>query len=191
MANLKFSVAVVAALWMGAATSDAAERRGIDITAGAGVSNFSQDMNPVTDPGIGYGLRVGFHPWQAIGFELGYQGGLNNFEPADENIVSNHLSADLKLGAQVGPISPYVFGGVGGYMLTAPDAAERAGLDNGVALTFPWGGGVAMDLSRDLTVEGRFQYDTLVNEDRRFGGRDADYWTATLNIGGVMGKREE
>lgn len=175
--------------------------RGIEIYGGAGVGNFSQDLGDVTDAGLAWGARVGFHPYRAIGGELAYQGANGNVNTIvtpgavlqNQDIQEHTITANAKLGWPVRmgerELIPYGLIGLGYTRLNSEDALEAVGLGDDNAFTVPLGAGVGLDLTERFSVDGRFVYNFLSSVDNLPLVNDkADSWTATLNIGTVFGR---
>lgn len=165
------------------------------IMAGAGVSDYARDVNRDIDAGIGYGARVDVSPMRNIGLELGYNGAVNNLDDSistDGRLITNQVGGNLRLNI-VPPRSdlplglrPFVFGGAQYHRIDTN--AFTPGITDGInAFGVPVGAGIEANIGQRFLVGGRFTYNFLFNEQAGFGGRDADFWMAGLNLGARLG----
>lgn len=124
------------------------------ITAGIGTSGFdSQRISDLALPGLGYNIAVGAKG-KYLGFEFGLDGGGYTFDPDEGGTDMSYfgLFGDLKLQPTLDIFEPFIFAGVGGYLLgdgivneTSEGAAFRAGVganlridDFAVGLKYTW-----------------------------------------------------
>lgn len=124
------------------------------ITGGIGTSGFdSQRISDLALPGLGYNIAVGAKG-KYLGFEFGLDGGGYTFDPDEGGTDMSYfgLFGDLKLQPTLDIFEPFIFAGVGGYLLgdgivneTSEGAAFRAGVganlridDFAVGLKYTW-----------------------------------------------------
>jgi len=93
-----------------------ADMKGVTVSLGGGVEGYTGQLAPVINPGLAYGLNINLRPTRALGFELGYDGAVNNLDRDAGNgadLVRNGGHAALTLGLTPTAVQPYVLGGVG------------------------------------------------------------------------------
>lgn len=163
----------------------------IGIMGEIGVDKYSNDVDGDVDAGVGYGARIDLSPQRNLGLELGYHGAVNNLSSgltSDGRLITNQVGGDLRVNI-VPPtrdlpahMRPYVFGGAY-YHRVDTENFTPGFRDNVNAFALPVGAGLEANLGDRFLVGGRFAYNFLFNEIDRMGGRNADFWTATVNLG--------
>lgn len=163
----------------------------VGIMADIGVDKYNLDVAHDVNAGIGYGARVDISPQRNIGLELSYHGAVNNLSSnisGDGRLITNQVGGDLRLNAVPadrelpGDLKPFVFGGAY-YHRIDTDNFTPGFRDNINAFALPVGLGLEADLGERFLIGGRFTYNFLFNENDKFGGRNADFWAATVNLG--------
>jgi hypothetical protein len=170
-------------------------RPSVGIMADVGVSDYSNDVNRDIDAGVGYGARVDLSPMRNFGVELGYAGAVNDLDESlstDGRLVTNQIGGNLRVNL-VPPtydlplgFKPFVFGGAMYHRIDSQNFTP--GVTDGInAFAIPVGAGLEADIGKRFLVGGRFTYNFLFNEVDGFGGRNADNWLATVNLGARLG----
>ena len=152
-------------------------------------------MNRDIDVGVGYGARIDISPMRNVGLEIGYAGAVNDMDEAistDGRLITNQVGGNLRLNL-VPPgydlplgLRPFVLGGA---MYNRVDTQDfTPGIEDGInAFALPVGAGLEANIGKRFLVGGRFTYNFLFNEVDGFGGRNADNWFATVNLGARLG----
>jgi opacity protein-like surface antigen len=162
------------------------------ISVDSGVSDFKRDLD--TEVGPAYGVTLGFYPLQFAGIEVSYQGSVNSVTPPTsggslsqagfDRVLSNGVLGDLRVGAPLRVIEPYVFGGAGWLRVSEQGAGSLPDRDTD-SLAVPVGGGVDVHVTKRFQVGGRFTYDFLTSNDIP-GASNVNLWQATLSVGGTI-----
>jgi len=176
------------------------EKAGPKMTLGVmgeiGLDDYARDLNHDVDAGVGYGARVDLSPSRNFGLELGYHGAVNNMNDkltSDGRLITNQFGGDLRINIVPpdrdlpGQLRPYVFGGAY-YHRVDTDNFTPGVRDDINAFALPVGLGLDANIGKGFLIGGRFGYNFLFNEVDKFNGRNADYWTATLNLGTRLGR---
>lgn len=140
------------------------------ITGGVGSSGFASTT--ITDealPGIGWNVAVG-GKGKYLGLEIGLDGGGYTFDPEGANTTDMGLFGlygDLKLQPTIaGFFEPYVYGGVGGYVLGDGILNESS---SGAALRLGLGVNLRFD---DIAIGGKYAWQTMgfTDDSGSYGG---------------------
>ncbi len=165
-------------------------RPSIGIMGDVGVGDYNRDLGHKVNAGIGYGASIDLSPQRNIGLELGYAGGVNNLDSkfsSDGRLITNQVGGDLRLNLVPptrdlpGHVKPFVFGGAFYHRIDTQNFTPGIA-DNVNAFALPVGAGVEAELGSGFLIGGRFTYNFLFNEVTKLGG-NADFWTATVNLG--------
>ncbi|QED28187.1 porin family protein [Microvenator marinus] len=152
------------------------------VTGGIGVSGFSS--NTISDdalPGIGWNVALG-GKGEYLGMELGLDGGGYTFDPEGTNETELGLFGlyfDLKLQPTIAQIfEPYVFAGVGGYVLSDAILVENTG---GGAYRLGLGANLRFD---SLAIGGKYLYQGFgFTDDSGLYGGDFGGASETVSLG--------
>jgi len=163
----------------------------IGVMADIGFDQYNRDLADDVDTGVAYGARVDLSPQRNIGVELGYHGSVNNMREGlstDGRLVTNAVGGDVRINIVPatydlpGNLKPFVFGGA--YYHRIDTQNFTPGITDDInAFALPVGAGLEADLGDRFLVGGRFTYNFLFNENDRLTNRDADFWSATVNVG--------
>ncbi len=142
----------------------------IYITGGVGISGFaSQTISDEALPGVGWNVAVG-GKGKYIGLEIGLDGGGYTFDPNGENstdLAFYGIYGDLKLQPTIaGFFEPYVYAGVGGYVLGDAILDEAS---SGGALRLGLGANLRFD---DIAIGGKYAWQTMqfADDSGSYGG---------------------
>src|SRR5262249_54037772 len=165
-----------------AQATDIDDLHGDQAFAGGGVVDFTGNAAAhLTTVGGLWDVRIGFYGDQILGFECAYTGTANQvnnvmtaFAPG-VTIIGTSLEGDFRLQVprwvseqSLAHLQPYAFVGAGwnNYSLTGGRVTDPAALknsDNSVLL--PWGGGAQVYITQHFTMDGRFTYRALFDDD--------------------------
>lgn len=142
----------------------------IYITGGVGVSGFaSKTISDEALPGVGWNVAVG-GKGKYLGLEIGLDGGGYTFDPNGENstdLAFYGIYGDLKLQPTIaGFFEPYVYAGVGGYVLGDAILDEAS---SGGALRLGLGANLRFD---DIAIGGKYAWQTMqfADDSGSYGG---------------------
>jgi hypothetical protein len=162
----------------------------VGVFADTGVNSYTNNIAAVTQPGVAYGARIDLSPQRNIGFEIGYDGSLNDMKSSisgSGHIYGNAVNGDLRINL-VPPnfdlpadLKPFIFAGVG-WQGIAPQNFTP-GINNANLLSVPIGTGLEADIGDHFLIGARFTYAFLFNESTAFSGRQSDIWGATADLG--------
>lgn len=169
--------------------------RTVGLMGEVGVTNYNRGLNSDTDAGVGYGARIDLSPIRNLGLELGYAGGVNDMSEdisSDGRLITNQVGGNLRINI-VPPnrelpanLRPFVFGGAFYHRIDTDNFTP--GVQDGInAFAVPVGAGVEAEIGKRFLIGGRFTYNNLFEEANELGGRDADSWAATVNLGTRLG----
>ncbi len=152
------------------------------INGGVGISGFAS--NTITDdalPGIGWNFAIG-GKGEYIGMEFGLDGGGYTFDPQGTNETELGLFGlyfDLKLQPTIaGFFEPYVFAGVGGYVLSDAILVENT---SGGAYRLGLGANLRFD---NVAVGGKYLYQGFgFADDSGIYGGDFSGNSETVSLG--------
>lgn len=172
-----------------------APKRTVGLMGEVGVMNYNRGLNSDTDAGVGYGAHVDLSPIRNMGIEVGYAGGVNNMSDSltsDGRLITNQVGGNLRINL-VPPnrdlpanLRPFVFGGAFYHRIDTDNFTP--GVADGInAFALPVGAGLEAEFANRFLLGGRFTYNNLFDETSGLGGRDADNWSATLNLGTRLG----
>ncbi|WP_158623293.1 outer membrane beta-barrel protein [Corallococcus sp. CA053C] len=168
------------------------EWKGPYFLLGLGVEGYTGKLAPNLDPGLSYGVVLGYRTNDYLGVEVGYSGGASNITisesgtPGNPDIVRNGAQAAVTLGLSSLRLQPYVLAGIG---------VERYSVRSGNFFRFlddtggyaPVGAGLRYQLNPHLTAEVRGSYSFLFSQDfaraQDLGAGDGRY-LGVLQIGG-------
>lgn len=165
---------------------------GIGVSAGAGVTGFSDDeTSDIVGAGGTWEARVTFGTRSALALEAAYIGSLQQLDLlVDElDLIGSGLEGALRLNLGASAVQPYVVGGMGWmhYTLRRGDREIDLRTDDDV-LTIPAGAGIAFHAGGalvDLRATYRFAFDDeLLRDSGEFEDRESlDTWAATARVG--------
>jgi opacity protein-like surface antigen len=149
------------------------------LTVGGGVSDYvGSTMRSTSRTGADWDARLLFGTRSPIAFEAGYTGTYNllngdrtTFTSGPAPYILQHsVDGALRINFIPWRVEPYIFGGVGYNRVEVynrfdnPSVGERfRSGDN--QLLVPAGGGLSVYATRHLTVDGRFTYRAVFNDD--------------------------
>jgi hypothetical protein len=183
-----------------AAASAHAQEPSVEVSAGGGVSAFSDAVaRQTTELGGAWDLRLTARPRRFLAGEIAYVGTANavstrmtEFTP-NGVIVGGGIESDLRLQLPW-VVEPYVFGGVGWdhFALVYSGLRSSTSLHGGENVAvFPVGGGVQAFLSRRVAVDARFAYRVTSGDRIEVENNGAatvvaqglDHWTLAARFG--------
>jgi opacity protein-like surface antigen len=162
----------------------------VGLFADTGVSSYTNQLATVTQPGVAYGGRLDISPLRNLGFEIGYDGSLNDLKTSVSSngaLYGNAATGDLRInfvpsGYDLpGNLKPFVFGGVGYQNVTPSNFTP--GFSNANLLAVPVGGGVEADIAGSFLIGARFTWTFLFNETGPLAGKATDIWGAVADVG--------
>jgi opacity protein-like surface antigen len=160
----------------------------VGLWADTGVSSYTNQLANATDIGVAYGGRVDFSPVRNLGFEIGYDGSLNNLKSSissNGSLYGNAATGDFRLNFVPPnfdiPVRPYIFGGVG-YQNVTP-TKFTPGFSDANLLAVPVGAGLEADVAGGFLIGARFTWNFLFNEQGPLAGKATDVWGAVADIG--------
>ena len=162
------------------------DRSGLYVLIGGGVQGYTGDLGDALNLGPMAGVYVGLQPFPMIGLELGYTGGLHNFEldlRDGPDFIRHGAQAAVTVGVPLGAVKPYALGGIGVDFntLRGTDLFEGETDTGGFV---PVGAGLLF-ATGNFNVDARFTYHVLFDE----ASFDADQTTgggryqAQLSVG--------
>ena len=163
----------------------------VGVMADVGLNQYNRDLANDINTGVSYGARVDLSPQRNIGIELGYHGAVNNYDSAlssDGQLVTNAFGGDVRVNVVPATydlpanLKPFVFGGAYYHRIDTQNFTPGV-RDDINAFAVPIGAGLEADLNDRFLIGGRFTYNILLNENDALTNRDADFWTATVNVG--------
>ncbi len=165
-------------------------RASVGIMADVGTNKYNRGLAGDSNVGISYGAHLDFSPARVLGIELGYAGAVNDLNSnisTDGRLITNQIGGDLRFN-MVPPsydlplgLRPFIFGGAAYQRVDTHNFTP--GFSSGNLFAIPVGGGIEADLGKTMLVGARFTYNFLFNETDSFGGRSADNWLTTVNLG--------
>jgi len=150
----------------GYATRDSGpDRSGLYLLIGGGIQGYTGDQGDFLNMGPMAGLYLGLQPFPMIGLELGYTGGLHNFEVDlrdGPDFIRHGAQAAVTLGVPLAAVKPYALAGIGVDFNTLR-ATELTESNTDTGGFVPLGAGV-MFTSGSFLVDARFVYHVLFDE---------------------------
>ena len=147
------------------ATSDTSDQTGVYVLLGGGIQGYTGDLSDALNIGPMAGVYLGLQPFPVIGFELGYTGGLHNFEidlRDGADFIRHGAQANVTVGVPLGKAKPYALGGIGVDWNTVRETAlTNSNTDTGGFV--PLGAGV-MFAAGPVSLDARFTYHVLFDE---------------------------
>lgn len=151
---------------------DIYERYGITVSAGGGISGFTNDvMRDATGLAGDWGLRLTFGTRSPLAIEAAYIGSAQNIDALglddDAILVGNGAQAALRLNATFDlPVQPFIFGGAAWrrYDLTNEDFNTSDVANSDDVLEFPIGAGIAGKWN-GLTLDVRGEFRPTIDND--------------------------
>ena len=169
---------------------------GLSLSVGGGVIGFTDsDMRAATDVGGLWDVRVGFLTNRYLGFELAYEGGLQNIDAlgldTDAQLLSTELEALARVNFMTGRwiAQPYVFAGAAWkrYELTNVQTNTSDVVESDDVVELPVGIGVGFRMSGFLVdVRGAFRPAfgaDLVPDTSGDGSAPLHAWSTALRLG--------
>lgn len=168
------------------------------IQVGGGVSDYTQGLDGITDPGTAWDVRAVFAPKNPLGMEAAYFGSLNDINDGDDNVglLSNGGEALLRanFGGDGGDVQPYIAAGLGvvSHSIVRQDdvtddvSSDRFG--DSTDIVVPAAAGLDVYLADTVTVGARLGYkyyfedEVIADED----ATNAQAWTATARLGAAF-----
>ena len=163
----------------------------VGVMADIGFDQYNRDLANEINTGVAYGARVDLSPQRNVGLELGYHGSVNTYDDgisSDGQLVTNAFGGNVRVNlvpaARDLPANfkPFVFGGAYYHRIDTQNFTPGI-RDDSNAFAVPIGAGLEADLNDRFLIGGRFTYNLLFNENDALSGRDADFWSATVNVG--------
>ncbi|XXF77864.1 hypothetical protein P2318_33160 [Myxococcaceae bacterium GXIMD 01537] len=148
--------------------------RGPYVLLGGGIEGYTGRLAPSLDPGISYGAQLGFRALSGLGFEVGYNGGLHNFDTGTSggledgaDVVRNAGQAVVVGNLPLGNVSPYVLGGVGiqNQNIRGPDGAFSEGFVDDTSGYVPAGVGLRVNITDTVAADARATYNIPFSQD--------------------------
>ncbi|MBJ6760126.1 outer membrane beta-barrel protein [Myxococcaceae bacterium JPH2] len=142
--------------------------RGPYFLFGAGVEGYTGKLAPNLNPGLTYGVLVGYRATNLLGVEVGYSGGINDVQGSRGNggpdIVRNGAQAAFTVAITSTRLQPFGYAGIG---------VERYSVRHGFSFQFiddtggyaPLGAGLRYQLTPSLTAEFRGGFSFLFGQD--------------------------
>lgn len=172
------------------------DRHQVGLELGGGFADFAHaPAENATNAGGTWDVRLVLGARSPLGVEIGYVGTANDLHGAG-GITANAAEAALRLGTPGWyriPVQIYGFGGAG---INRFDWVNSEGGGSAGSLTFskvdttmvvPFGGGLQFNLDPHLSLDARFTYRAMFDDDlvRDGVGRDQslDQYTATAKVG--------
>jgi len=172
--------------------TERADMRGVTLLVGGGIEGYTEQLAADVNPGGTAGVFASFRPSRVFGFEVGYNGALNEVDQDivgevrdGADIVRNGGQAALTLGLTATPLQPYLLGGVGVSFYNIRNG-EAAGFQDDTVGTVPVGLGLRTHLG-SFTADARLNYNFLFGQ--QFAPTDDDTagsYTGTINLGGTF-----
>jgi hypothetical protein len=170
------------------------------IMLGGGYADFGGDaMQNLTEGGGAWDFRLVIGAHAPIAIELGYVGTANSVEDSmgalgmDPNaaLVSNAFEGNLRLSTpalRTVPVQLFGFAGAGVNEFDVVNADfNNSPMRNGdTTFVLPAGGGLQLNLTKHVTLDGRFTYRAMFEEDLLLANENADMYTATARFGWVF-----
>jgi len=155
------------------------ETEAFKVQALAGWDTYTGSAQNFVDGGFGYGAALTVPASPLLGLEFAYNGATFQTDsdlPGDqERITENGAHGVVKVSPDIGGIEPYLFGGVGFNVLSAPD--NQVVVNDDTFIQFPLGVGldVGVPLGGDteLMLGARGSYELGVTQEA-FTSPDAD-----------------
>jgi hypothetical protein len=168
---------------------------GVYVLLGGGAEGHTGANASDLKAGPAYGATFGFKPNKLLGFELGYNGGLNDIDTAvaegtanGADIVRNGGQAAVTLGFTATRLQPYVMGGVGIQYYNVRGASPVFGYTDDTSGYVPAGVGLRYNIGSLITADARVDYNVPFEQEFAPSG-DNGFWDgryqALLQIGGT------
>lgn len=167
----------------------------ISVQLQGGVEGYSGSLASIISPGGTYGASIGIEPWQFLGLELGYSGGVANLRTSSPFAIVSGNGPDLIRnggyavvtpgvtawldGTGMKTIKPYLLGGIGVDGFTAQHNAPGSGFSNQVDGSIPFGAGLELR-DHQFVMNARFNYDYT------FGDQFSPYASNPLRYQGQL-----
>jgi hypothetical protein len=170
----------------------------IAISVGGGYASFgAKGLRDITQNGGEWDFRLLLGAHSPVGVELGYVGTANQLNGrmagVDPNgiITSNAFEGTLRLATPPNrhiPLQLYGFAGAGVNSFDLVNESFNNGAIRNQDTTFvlPAGGGLQFNVGPHFTVDGRFTYRAMFDEDLLGRDHNADMYTATARAGYVF-----
>ncbi|WNG41089.1 hypothetical protein F0U61_50855 [Archangium violaceum] len=174
-----------------------AEDRGADtglyVLLGGGTEGYTGSNAAALNPGFAYGATVGVKPSKLLGFELNYNGALNDVDLAGPggaadgaDIVRQGGQAAITLGLTTTKLQPYVLGGVGIQNYNVRGASPVFGFVDDTSGYVPAGVGLRYNITRLITADARVDYNIPFAQDFAPDNDVGDgRYKALLQLGGT------
>jgi opacity protein-like surface antigen len=155
-----------------------------------GVARFDRGLASIMEPGIGYGISYNYTPARIAAVELGYLGSVSSLSAAvasTAQLVTNQFSGVLRINAVPpdyqfpGDLKPFIFAGAAFQRVSTVNYTP--GISGANAFAIPVGAGLEAVLGDRFLLGARFTYNFLFNVAVPFGGRPADDWLASVDLG--------
>lgn len=163
---------------------------GVNITANAGVADYTGGLNGVLQPGRNVGVTVAAEPTRISSLEFGYQNSRNGIDDPrvgdDQAIYRHNVNVFAKLGPNLGAFRPFVGAGIGASYANASDGAEGL-YRNDFYQELPVGAGLEFN-SGVLTAGARATFTSLFNDEFAeptpgADNPDSGFMTGMVNVG--------
>ena len=170
----------------------------IAVEAGGGYASFgAKGLRDITQNGGEWDFRLVLGARSPFAVELGYVGTANQLNGrmtgVDPNtvILSDAFEGDLRLSTPAWhrmPVQVFGFAGAGYNRFDLTNSSFNNGQLTGRDDTFvlPAGGGLQINFSNNLVLDGRFTYRAIFDENLMGRDHNADMYTATGRIGYVF-----
>jgi hypothetical protein len=175
------------------ANEDKGADKGLYILLGGGTEGYTGANASELNPGFAYGATVGIRPWKMLGFELNYNGALNDIDTAGPggvadgaDIVRQGGQAAVTLGLTSTKLQPYVLGGIGIQNHNVRGAGPVFGFVDDTSGYVPAGVGLRYNMGKLLTADARVDYNIPFEQEfAPDNGIGDGRYQALLQIGGT------
>lgn len=162
-------LAVMAAA-LAAVPAGARAQLGLSLQGYAGIGDLVRDLHTTRD--AAYGAIAGVQFAGPLGLELEYQHAENHANGGADLIEQDGVLGHVRFDLLRGPVSPFVFGGVGAVRYSVSSVTDDQ-------VVLPLGVGVEVQLS-PLVLGARGEYQWIPNA---VADKNADYWKVVLTAG--------
>ena len=166
---------------------------------GGGVTDFTEGLDDVTDPGTAWDVRAVFAPKSPLGMEAAYFGSINDINDGDDNvgILSNGGEAMLRanFGGRGGDLQPYIAAGLGvvGQQIVRDNDMTDTDVDSeqfgdSTDIVVPAAAGLDLYLADTITLGARLGYRYYFEDEVKADedATNAQAWTATARLGAAF-----
>lgn len=169
------------------------------LQVGGGVTDFTEGLDDVTDPGTAWDVRAVFAPKSPLGMEAAYFGSINDINDGDDDvgILTNGGEALLRanFGGHGGDLQPYVAAGLGvaGQQIVRDNDmtdtdVESEQFGDSTDIVVPAAAGLDLYLADTVTIGARLGYRYYFEDEVKADedAANAQAWTATARLGAAF-----